>query len=201
VLPATSVTSYRKDEEAYVTPASSTLNIGKVSLTHSLYPGLVAGLTDIQTRLNKLISAYSGEDLSGQQKDKQADCDETRENSLSPEEYLGIQKARDLALHTTTRPITPPDQSSPPRPQPTCEGTPVEVLPSSTNEIDVIDTSLPGVEKDLPPASLAAILATDFYSANTSEKKEIRKRAKRENVVIAFEEEIRRIGTLTRTLA
>jgi hypothetical protein len=114
---------------------------------------------------------------------------------------LGIQKARDLALHTTTRPITPPDQSSPPRPQPTCEGTPVEVLPSSTNDIDVIDTSLPGVEKDLPPASLAAILATDFHSADASEKKDIRKRAKRENVVAAFEEEIRRIGTLARTFA
>jgi hypothetical protein len=115
---------------------------------------------------------------------------------------LGIQKARDLALHTTTRPITPPDQSSPPRPQPTCEGTPVEVLPSSTNDNDVIDTSLPGVQKDLPTAgSLAAILATDFHSADASEKKEIRKRAKRENVVAAFEEEIRRIGTLARTLA
>jgi hypothetical protein len=74
-------------------------------------------------------------------------------------------------------------------------------LLSSTNEIDVIDTSLLGIEKDLPPTSLAAILATDFHSANTSEKKEIYKRAKRENVVIAFEEEIRRISTLIRTLA
>jgi hypothetical protein len=65
VLPATSVTSYRKDEEAYVTPASSTLDVGKVSLTHSLHPGLVAGLTDIQARLNKLITTYSEENLSG----------------------------------------------------------------------------------------------------------------------------------------
>jgi hypothetical protein len=201
VLPATSVTSYRKDEEAYVTPASSTLDVGKISLTHSLHPGLVAGLIDIQTRLNKLIAACSEENLSGQQEDKQADCDETRENSLSPEEYLGIQEARDLALHTTTRPITPPGRPSPPRPQPTCEETPVEVSPSSTDDIDVIDTSLPGVERDLLPTSLAAILATDFHSADASEKKEIRKRAKREDVVAAFEEEIRRIGTLTRTLA
>lgn len=65
-MPATtSVISCREDGEAYVTPASSTLDDGKVDLIHSPHPGLVAGLTEIQTKLNWLITAYSEEDTRG----------------------------------------------------------------------------------------------------------------------------------------
>jgi hypothetical protein len=194
---ATSVTSYRKDEEAHVTPASSILDFGKVRLIRSPYPGLVAGLTEIQTKLDQLITAYSEEDVRNQPKEKQVGCDKTRETSLSPEEYLGIHRAKDLALRATLRPITPPDRSSPPYPQLASTGTSVELLPPSADEFDAPQ---PDVEEESPPAiSLAAILAAGFYSADAFEKKEIRKRAKQENVVAAFEEEIRRIGILART--
>lgn len=196
---ATSVTSCREDGEAYVAPASSALDDGKVDLIHSPHPGLVAGLTEIQTKLNWLIAAYGEEHTRGQQEEKQVDCDKTRENSLSPEVYLGIHEAKDLALRATVRPITPPDQSSPPLRPLTSTGTSVELLPSSADEFDAPQ---PNVEGESPPAiSLAAILAAGFHSADASEKKEIRKRAKRENVVAAFEEEIRRIGILARTFA
>jgi hypothetical protein len=198
VPPTTSVTSYRRDGEAYVTPASSTLDDGKVSLIQSPHPGLVAGLTEIQTKLNQLIATYSEEDVMGQQEEKQVDRDKTRENSLSPEEYLGIRKAKDLALRATVRPITSPNQSSPPHRQLASTGTSVEPLPSSADEFDAPE---PDVEEESPPAiSLAAILAAGFHSADASEKKEIRKRVKQEDVVAAFEEEIRRIGVLARTL-
>jgi hypothetical protein len=56
VPPATSVTSYRKDEEAFVTPASATLDVGKVGHIHSSHPELIAGLTEIRTKLNQLIA-------------------------------------------------------------------------------------------------------------------------------------------------
>lgn len=125
------------------------------------------------------------------------DCDKTRENSLSPEEYLGVHEAKDLALRATVRPITPPDQSSPPRGRLVSTGTSIELLPSSADDFDAPQ---PDVEESLPATSLAANLAAGFHSADASEKKEIRKRAKRENVVAAFEEEIRRIGILARTL-
>ena len=199
VVPAaTGVTSCREDGEAYVTPASSTLDDGKVDLTHS-HPGLLAGLIEVQTKLNWLIAACGEQDTRGQQEEKQVDCDKTRENSLSPEEYLGIHEAKDLALRATVRPITPPDQSSPPLLPLTSTGTSVELLPSSADESDAPQ---PDVEEVSPPAiSLAAVLAAGFHSADASEKKEIRKRAKRENVVAAFEEEICRIGILAKTLA
>ena len=196
---ATSVTSCREDGEAYVTPASSTLDDGKVDLIHSPHPELVAGLTEIRTKLDWLIATYGEEDTRGQQEEKQVDCDKTRENSLSPEEYLGIHEAKDLALRATVRPITPPDQSSPPLLPLTSTGTSVELLPSSADEFDAPQPDVEGVS---PPAiSLAAVLAAGFHSADASEKKEIRKRAKRENVVAAFEEEICRIGILAKTLA
>jgi hypothetical protein len=71
-------------------------------------------------------------------------------------------------------------------------------LLSSANEFDAPQ---PDVEEEsLPAISLAAILAAAFYLANASEKKEIRKRAKQENIVIAFKEEIRGISILARTL-
>lgn len=198
VLPTTNRSLYPKDKEAYVTPALSTLDAGKVDLVRLPHLGMIAYLVKIQARLDQVIATYSGEDLSRQQEDKKTDSDKTRENSLSPNEYLGIHKAKDLALHATARPITPPNQSSPLRPQLTCLGTFVEIPPLSSHDIDPL---LPAVEKDLLPVSLAATLAADFHSANASKKKEIRIRAKQENVVAAFEEEIRRIGTLARALA
>lgn len=151
--PATSVTSCRKDEGAYVTLVSSTLDVGKVGLIHVPHPGLVADSTEIRSRLDELLATYGKGGVSGRQEDKQADCDETRKNSLSPEEYLGIRKAKDLALLATARPITTPDRSSPPHLRPTCELTPVEILSSSTDDIDVCTL---GVKNDLPPAELAA---------------------------------------------
>ncbi|GAB7336947.1 hypothetical protein MBLNU13_g02312t1, partial [Cladosporium sp. NU13] len=191
VSAATSVTSCREDGEAYVIPASSTLDDRKVGLIHSPHPGLVAGLTEIQTQLNRLIAVYGREDTRGQQEEKQVDCDKTRENSLSPEEYLGIYQARDLALRATLRPIAPPDLSSPTHRRLASTGPSVEPLPSSANELDAPQ---PDVEGESPPAiSLATILAAGFHSADASEKKEIRKRAKQENVVTAFEEEICRL--------
>jgi hypothetical protein len=160
--------------------------------------GLVASLTEIQAQLSRLIAIYGEEDTRGQQEEKQVDYDKTRENSLLPEEYLGIYEAKDLALRATIRPITPPDQSSPPLRPLTSTRTSVELLLSSADEFDAPQ---PNVEEESPLAiSLAAILAAAFHSADASEKKEIRKRAKRENVVAAFEEEIRRIGILARTL-
>jgi hypothetical protein len=48
LLPVTSVTSSRIDEGVYVTPASSTLGVGKVGLIHAPYPGLSAGSIDIR---------------------------------------------------------------------------------------------------------------------------------------------------------
>jgi hypothetical protein len=195
--PSTSVTSYRKDEEAYVTPASSTLDVGKVGLTHSPRPELIAGLTEIRTKLNQLIADYGEEDIRERQEEKQVDCDKTRENSLSPEEYLGIHEAKDLALQATVRPITTPDLSSPPHRRLASTGTSIERLPSSADGLDAPQSD---VEEGLPAISLAAILAASFHSANASEKKEIRRQAKQENVVAAFEEEIRRIGILARTL-
>jgi hypothetical protein len=196
---ATSVTSCREDGEAYITPASSILDDGKVDLIYSPHPGLVASLTEIQTKLNWLIATYGKEDTRGQQEEKQVDCDKTQENSLSPEEYLGIHKAKDLALRATTRPITPLDQSSLPLRPLTSTGTSVRLLPSSADDFNAPQ---PDVERESPPAiSLATILAAGFHLANASEKKEIRKRAKQENVVTAFEEEIGRIGNLARTLA
>lgn len=198
VSAATSVTSCREDGEAYVIPASSTLDDRKVGLIHSPHPGLVAGLTEIQTQLNRLIAVYGREDTRGQQEEKQVDCDKTRENSLSPEEYLGIYQARDLALRATLRPIAPPDLSSPTHRRLASTGPSVEPLPSSANELDAPQ---PDVEGESPPAiSLATILAAGFHSADASEKKEIRKRAKQENVVTAFEEEICRVGALAKTL-
>ena len=134
--PTTSVTLHRKDEEAYVTPVSSTLDVGKVSLIRSPHPELIAGLTEIRTKLNQLIAAYGEEEVRGQQEEKQVDCDKTRENSLSPEEYLGVHEAKDLALRATVRPITPPDQSSPPCRPLASTGTSVELLPSSANKFD-----------------------------------------------------------------
>ena len=133
---ATSVTSCGEDGEAYVTPASSTLDDGKVDLIHSPYPELVASLTEIRTKLDWLIATYGEEDTRGQQEEKQVDYDKTRENSLSPEEYLGIHEAKDLALRATVRPITPSDQSSPPLRPLTSTGTSVELLPLSANESD-----------------------------------------------------------------
>ena len=66
---------------------------------------------------------------------------------------------------------------------------------------DDFDAPQPDVEGENPLATnLAAVLAASFYLADSSKKKEIRKRAKRENVVVAFEEEIHRIGILARTL-
>jgi hypothetical protein len=125
------------------------------------------------------------------------DYNKTRENSPSPEEYLGIYEAKDLALRATVRLITPPDPSSLPLRPLTSTGTSVELLLSSASEFDAPQ---PDVEEESPPATnLAAVLAASFHSADSSEKKEIRKRAKRENVVVAFEEEIRRIGILART--
>jgi hypothetical protein len=192
------MTSCREDGEAYITPALSTLNNGKISLTYSPHPGLVASLTEIQTQLSRLIAVYGEEDTGSQQEEKQVDCNKTRENSLLPEEYLSIHEAKDLALRATVRPITPPDQSSPPLRLLTSTGTSVELLLSSANEFDAPQPDIE--EESLLAISLAAILAAAFYSADASEKKEICKQAKRENVVIAFEEEIRGIGILVRTL-
>jgi hypothetical protein len=62
---ATSVISCREDGEAYMTPASSILDDGKISLTHSPYLGLVASLTEIQTQLSRLIAVYGKEDTRG----------------------------------------------------------------------------------------------------------------------------------------
>lgn len=154
-------------------------------------------MTEIRNKLNQLIASYGEGNVSRQQKGKQADCDKTRENSLSPEEYLGLHEAKDLALRATVRPITPPDQSPPPHRRLASTGTPIELLPSSADDFGAPQ---PDVEESLPAISLAAILAADFHSADASERKEIRKRAKQENVVAAFEEEIRRIGILARTL-
>ena len=65
-MPATtSVTSYREDGEAYVTPALSTLDDGKVDLIHSPHLELVASLTEIRTKLDWLIATYSEEDTRG----------------------------------------------------------------------------------------------------------------------------------------
>lgn len=197
VLPSTNKTSCRKDERAYVTPAPSTLNAEKADLVRSPPLRLIADLVDIRARLDDFIAAWGDIDVSSQQEDKHADCDKTRENSLSPEEYLGVHEAKDLALRATVRPITPPDQSSPPRGRLASTGTSVELLPSSADDFDAPQ---PDVQEGLPATSLAAILAAGFHSADASEKKEIRKRAKQENVVAAFEEEIRRIGILARTL-
>jgi hypothetical protein len=200
VPPAISVTSYREDKVAYVTPASSTIDVGNVGLVHPLHPELVAGLTEIRTKLNQLITAYGEEDVRGQQErkqeGKQVDCDKTWENNLSPEEYLGIHEVKDVALRASVRPITPPDRSSPPYRQLASTGTSIELLLSSADDLDAPQ---PDVEERLPTTSLASILAAGFHSAETSQK-EIRKRAKQENVVAAIEEEIRRIGTLARTL-
>jgi hypothetical protein len=200
VLPSTDKTSCRKDEGAYVTPAPSTLNAEKADLVHSPPLGLIADLVDIRARLDDFIAAWGDIDVSSQQEDKHADCDKTRENSLSPEEYLGTYQTNDLALHTTAGLITTPDPSSPLRPQSTCAGASTEISSPSTNDIDAVDASLPGVERVLPPISRAAILAADFHSADIPKRKEIRTRAKRENVVAAFEEEVRRIGALAKAL-
>jgi hypothetical protein len=62
---ATSVISYREDGEAYMTPASSILDDGKVDLIYSPHLGLVTSLTEIQTKLNWLIAAYGKEDTRG----------------------------------------------------------------------------------------------------------------------------------------
>lgn len=65
MLPTTDVTSYQKDEGAYVTLALSTFDIEKVGLIHSSHPGLITGLTDIRTKLDQLIAAYGEEDVRG----------------------------------------------------------------------------------------------------------------------------------------
>jgi hypothetical protein len=173
--PSTSVTSYRKDKEAYVTPVSSTLNVGKVGLTHSPCPELIASLTEIRTKLNQLIADYSEEDIREQQEEKQVDCNKTQENSLSPKEYLGIHKAKDLALQATVRPITTSNLSLPPYCRLASTGTSIERLLSSANSLDAPQSD---VKEGLLAISLAAILAASFHSANASEKKEIQRQAK-----------------------
>ena len=62
-------------------------------------------------------------------------------------------------------------------------------------------TSSSDIEKDLRDSSvagLAATLAANFHSANASEKKDLRTRARQGNVIAAFEEEVHRVGVLAR---
>jgi hypothetical protein len=145
---------------------------------------LIGCLVDIRARLDRIIDSYS-----------QVNSDRTRQNSLSPEEYIGIHESRGLALRATAGPPTPPDRLSPSNPLASYVETCIEVspldahTPSSDVEKDPRDSSVAG---------LAATLAADFHSANASEKKDLRTRARRGNVVAAFEEEVRRVGALAR---
>lgn len=146
---------------------------------------LIRCLVDVRDRVDAFLNSHC-----------QADGDRTRENSLSPEEYISIHQARGSTLPgATTAPPTPPDRSSPSNVRRNCVETCVETPPSNA------DVSSTDVVKEASTADLATTLATDFHSVDASGKKIVRARAKSENVVAAFEEEVRRIGARIRARA
>jgi len=140
---------------------------------------LVDRLTDLRAALDGIIDSHrrdcpglhDSEDSQGP-RDSQ-DGERTRENSLSPEEYIGLHEAKGLALRATLGPLagrTPP--------------TSIDRPPPSHTDLN-----------------LGAVLAAAFHSADPSGKKDLRARAKRENVVATFEGEVRRLGACAKGLA
>lgn len=166
-------------------PATEPTAVDVVGAEHILSspPGLIDGLVDIRAKLDGLIGALC------------EGGDRTRENSLSPEEYLGIHEAKGLALRAVARPPTPPSSSSPACSGPPGVGALIEISPS---DADV--SSSDAREEAPPPLPLASTLAADFHAADGPGKKAIRARAKQATVTAAFEQEVRRIGALARRL-
>lgn len=149
--------------------------------TPSSRPGLTDGLVGIRAKLDELI----GDLCEG--------FDRTRENSLSPEEYLGVHEARGLALRATVHPPTPPSSSSPFCPRPPGFPSSIGACPS---DADV--SSSDAKEEVLPRPTLAGALAADFHSTDGPGKKVIRARAKQGKITAAFEQEVRRLGALAK---
>lgn len=152
--------------------------------TPSSPPGLIDGLVDIRTKLDELIGNLCEAD------------DRTRENSLSPEEYLGIHEAKGLALRAAVHPPTPPSSSSPSCPQSFAVGAPIGACPS---DADV--SSSDAREGAPPPTTLASTLAASFHSADGPGKKAIRAQARQGKITAAFEQELRGIAARARGYA
>ena len=138
---------------------------------------LVSTLTNLRATLDGIIDSHScacaelHDSRDSQEPRNSQDGERTRENSLSPEEYIGLHEAKGLALRATLRPLAEPT---------------------------------PPVSVDGPPPSgtdLGVVLAAAFHSADAPGKKDLRARAKRENVVATFEGEVRRLGARARGLA
>jgi hypothetical protein len=136
-------------------------------------PGLIDGLVDIRTKLDELIGNLCEAD------------DRTRENSLSPEEYLGIHEAKGLALRAAVHPPTPPSSSSPSCPRSFAVGASTGACPSDA------DVSSSDAREEAPaPTTLASTLAASFHSADGPGKKAIRAKAKQGKITAAFEQEL-----------
>lgn len=142
---------------------------------------LIDSLVDARAKLDEIIGGLC------------EDGDRTRENSLSPEEYLGIHEAKGLALRAVTSPPTPPSLSSPIRSGPLR----VEVSGEDCRS-DADVSSSDAKEEEALPLTLASKLAADFHSADGAGKKAIRARARQNEVTAAFEQEVCRIGSLAR---
>lgn len=165
--------------EGHAEPEPTKADVVKADRVRSSPRRWVDSLIDARAKLDELIGTFC------------EDGERTRENSLSPEEYLGIQEAKDLALRAAVHPLTPPSGSSLPSsfgPRPSGVKTSIEASPS-----DPIDNS--------PPLALASKLATDFHSADGSGRKAIRTQAKQGKITAAFEQEVRRVGALAREQA
>ncbi|KAM0714672.1 hypothetical protein Q7P37_009970 [Cladosporium fusiforme] len=176
----------RKSIESCVTSSSPTLKAGKGNQIRSPPSSLFAELSNLRAKLDELIEEHGDNGVEDRREITLERNDETRGNSLSPEEYIGIHEARGLALRAAARPPTPPDRSPSPHPQPLSAVDRSESSPADPG------ASLLDVRRDLPPpVNLAAALAADFHSADASGKKDIRTRARRGNVVAAFEEELK----------
>lgn len=149
-------------------------------------PDPIELLVDIRAGLDRFFDAL---------RRREADADRTRENSLSPQEYIGIHEAKGLSLRAIVETPTLPDRSSQPAALPPRQEASVEVCPPGA------DTSFSADKRDVPSPSLASTLAADFHSADGPGKKAARKRARQENITAAFEQEVCRLGALSKARA
>jgi len=143
-------------------------------------------LLDIRAKIDRFVGSIRGQE-----------ADRTRENSLSPEEYIGIHEARGLSLRAAVEAPTLRDRSSQPEPlSPRVETSLEACSPDAGPPLPDVERDLP--PRDLPSPPLASTLAAGFHSADSPGKKAIRTQAKQGKITAAFERELRRIGERSR---